>query len=114
MAHQAGTGADTRSADWVAIRYFTALALKEHAASLGNKDETRKRQLLRDARKLAKDAANIAGEYQNEAKQLYQQLAGAADAEEKPPANFAEAFEQGKLALDTMEEKLGQIRAAPL
>jgi len=106
-------GADTRSADWLAIRYYTALALRQHAASLGNKDDARKRQELRDARKHAKDAAAVPGEYQDEAKQLYQELAGAADGEEKLPANFAEAYELGKLSLGAMEDKLAQIKMAP-
>lgn len=110
---KAGRGAETRSGDGLAIRFYTAVALKKHAESLGKKDDAQKKQELRDARKQAKEAAAFAGEYQDQAKQLFQELAGSAEADEKPPANFAEAFERAKESLDTMQAKLAQIKAAP-
>ena len=44
-----GRGAETRSADWLAIRFYTAVALRKHAESLGKKDDAQKKQELRDA-----------------------------------------------------------------
>ncbi len=108
-----GRGAETRSGEWLAIRFFTAVALKKHAESLDKKDDAQKKQELRDARKQAKEAASLPGEYQDQAKELFQELAGSADADEKPPATFAEAFERGRESLDTMQAKLAQIKAAP-
>jgi cellulose synthase operon protein C len=106
-------GVDTRTADWLAIRYFTALALEKHAVALGNKEGDRKKQELRDARKQAKEAAATPGEYQDEAKQLYQQLSGLAEGDEKPPENFAEANEQARASLELMQAKQAQIKIAP-
>ncbi len=106
-------GAESRSADWLAVRYYTALALQKHAESLGKKDEAARRTALRDARKQAKEAAANPGEYQDAAKKMYQELAGTAEGDEKPPATFAEANEQAKESLDVMQAKLAQIKAAP-
>jgi hypothetical protein len=106
-------GTDTRAADWLAVRYFTAVALRKHADLLGKKEDSQKKQELRDARKQAKEAAAVPGEYQEQAKQLYQELAGAADSDDKAASNFAEAFEQAKDALNEMQAKLTQIKMAP-
>jgi hypothetical protein len=106
-------GVDTRTADWLAIRYYTALALEKHAVALGNKEDDRKKQELRDARKQAKEAAATPGEYQDEAKQLYQRLAGLAEGDEKPPENFAAANEQARASLELMQAEQTQIRMAP-
>ncbi len=101
-----------RGADGLAIRYYTALALKKYGESIGEKDPGRKRQALSEARKQAKEAAASGGEHQEAAKQLMQELVGAAEGDDKPVANFADANERGKEALDLMQARLAQIKTA--
>ena len=74
---------------------------------------TRRRSKSYATHKQAKEAAALPGEYQEQAKQLFQELAGSADAEDKAPANFAEAYELAKESLDQMQAKLAQIKLAP-
>jgi hypothetical protein len=105
--------ADTRSGDWLTIRYYAALALKKQADAAGKSDESRKRQALSEARKHAKEAAAHPGEYQDDAKRLYQELLGAAEGDEKTPTTFADANDRANDALNEMQAKLQQIKLAP-
>ena len=103
-----------RTAEGLAIRYYTALADKLLADSLTNKeDEAAKKTALAAARKHAQFVAKNPGDYRDEAKQLYQKLPGGeAAGEQKEPTNFAEARDQGKDALDQSQDKLTAIKMA--
>ncbi|MBI2824687.1 MAG: hypothetical protein HYX69_08380 [Planctomycetia bacterium] len=105
-------GTEARSADWLAVRYYTAVALARHAETLPQKESTRRKQELADARKQAKDVAAHAGEYQEPAKRLYQELVGSATGDDKPVTTFAEASERGRDALDVMQTKLNEVKLA--
>ncbi len=72
-----------------------------------------KRAKLSEARKNAKEVAGIAGEYQQQAKLLYQELVGVEASDDKPAATFADALARGKEALDVMQAREAQIRVAP-
>ena len=105
-------GVEGRTSDWLAVRYYVALALKKQADAQ-KQEVAKKRQLLSEARRNAKEVAGIAGEYQQQAKQLYQELVGVDDGDEKPVSTFAEALERGKEALDIMQARDAQIKVAP-
>lgn len=106
-------GVEGRTADWLAVRYYVALALKMQADSK-KQDDGKKRQLLSEARRNAKEVAGIVGEHQQQAKQLYQELVGVDDeGDDKPVKTFAEALERGKQALDVMQAREAQIKVAP-
>ena len=105
-------GAETRTPNGLAVRYFLAVALK-HQAETSLKDESApQRKALAEARKQAKEASVVAGEYQDEAKKLFQELAGIEEGDEQPVTTFAEANEQGKDALSVFEARQEQIKLA--
>ena len=105
-------GFEGRTADWLAVRYYVALALNKLAEGQ-KQDDAKKRQLLSEARRHAKEVAGIMGEYQPQAKQLYQELVGIEGGDDKPVNTFADALERGKEALDVMQARQAQIKIAP-
>lgn len=104
--------AETRTPSGLAIRYFLAVALQRQAETAFKDDESQKRKALSEARKQAKEVSGQTGEYQDEAKKLFQELAGLEEGEDAPVTTFAEAFEQGKDALSVFEARQEQIKTA--
>jgi len=104
-------GAEDRKPQWLAARYFTALAHKHLADALKPKDPKRDQELAA-AKENATRVARVANPYQDAARALAAQLAGL-DPHSQQPATFAEALERGKTALDDMSVKETQIRVAP-
>ena len=103
--------ADTRSGDWLAIRYYTAVALKKQADAAGKSDESRRRQALSEARKQAKEVAAHASEYQDDGKRLYQELLGSAEGDDKPPTTFADANDRAKTRLARCKTSCSRSRS---
>jgi len=102
-------GLEDRQADWLAIRYYTAMANKAHAKVLdpdgkgaGN-DGARAAGLIKAAVDHANKVAKISGPYQDPAKALLKELGGDRNSD-KEPATFVEASERGKVELDKMTE----------
>jgi len=104
--------AETRSPSGLAVRYFLAVALKHQAETTLKGEEGEKRKALAEARKQAKEASTAAGEFQDDAKTLFQELAGIEDGEDVPVTTFAEAFDQGKDALSVFEARQEQVKLA--
>lgn len=107
-----GRGLEDRQPDWLAIRYYTALAHKQFADSLKPTEAAKKTQELNAARDHANKVAKLPGPYQDGAKALVKQITGL-DLSGKEPATFVEAVERGKMALDDMATKYSQIKIAP-
>jgi len=108
----AARGAEDRSADGLAIRYQTALALRRQAEALeGRTNQATKERTLTEARDFANLVAQAPGPYQNDAKALYRELSGRAG-DEAPPANFAEARDRGQTALARIQTLEGKISIA--
>jgi len=104
--------ADTRTTYGMAVRYYLAVALKHQAETTFKGEEGPKRKALAEARKQAKEVAGLTNEHQDEAKKLFQELAGLDDGEDAPVNTFAEALEQGKDALGVFEARQEQVRMA--
>lgn len=104
-------GAEEHKPQWLAARYFVALAHKQLADRLKAKDPKRDAELAA-AKDNAARAARAAGPYQQAAKALAAQLAGL-DPHSQQPTTFADAMDRGKAALDDMSAKEAQIRIAP-
>lgn len=104
---------EERSTDWLAVRYYTAYAMKLQADTLTKKEEqNQKDTLLGNARKHAQFVAKTPGEYQDQAEKLYRQLAGTTGAD-KEPTTFADAKERGDAELAEMQNKQQQASIAP-
>lgn len=104
-----------RQADWLAIRYHLARALRmqaEAAKSLQPPDVRTARQSVDAALKHARFVAAETGELQEPAKQLVESLGGINLAEqEQPPSTFAEARQAGKTALDGIEPARREVNS---
>ncbi|HWA97135.1 MAG TPA: hypothetical protein VG713_01520 [Pirellulales bacterium] len=108
---------EVKQPDWLAIRYYTALAAKLLADSLPDKDSGRKKSLLNEAKDDAKFVSSLRGTYREDARVLLTQVTGKEEAQ-KEPTNFAEAFERGQEYLDEMQAKqtasrLGNVMGNP-
>ena len=110
VARQAGPRQSTRARP-IGWRFATSrrVALQKHADIAGNKEDDRKRAgAARRAEASQGGRRHSRANIKTQAKQLFQELAGTADGEEKPPANFAEAYE---LAKESLEVDAGQAGA---
>jgi hypothetical protein len=105
-------GNEDRNPDWLAVRYYTAVAMKMHADTLKKEEQNQKDTLLAGARKHAQAVSRIQSEHQDKAEKLYRLLAGSSGAD-KEPANFAEAKERGDSELTEMQNKQQQAAIAP-
>jgi hypothetical protein len=107
-------GTEDRQPDWLAIRYYTALAEITQAEALDPKDTNtpnKKKSLLAAAREHANFVARIPGLYKDMAKALVPRTGGK-ELEDKEPTNFAEAMEKATRAYDKMAEKNQQAKLA--
>jgi hypothetical protein len=107
MAH----AAEDHKPEWLATRYFTAVAHKQLADALKPQDPKREQELAASKDHAAR-VARTSGPYQDAAKALVGQITGL-DPKSQQPTTFAEALERGKVALDDMAAKQTQIRIAP-
>jgi hypothetical protein len=109
LAH--ARGGEDKQPDWLAIRYYTAVAHQQMADSLKEKDPQRNRELA-----LAKDhalqVAKVSGPYQDAAKGIVKQLTGVAIGD-KEPASFVDAVERGRSFLEEMDARQKELRLAP-
>lgn len=103
---------EERLPEWLAVRYHTALAYKQQAEKVGKEDATHG-NLLRRAQDHVQMVANNTGSYQGPARLLLRQLRGIDADDTRPPQNFAEALDRGRMALDEMSAKATLIKLAP-
>ncbi len=112
---QTGRTGEDRQADWLAIRYYTAVAEHLHSKELIEsgkpvdvaKGNNMAKQILDHATKVSK----IDGPYQEPAKTLLKERGK--DGGDKEPTNFVQAVERGTLALNDMTEAATKIKVAP-
>lgn len=111
----AARGDDDRLPDGLGVRYLTARAMKLFADTLEKPtDANRKKQLLREARNHAKLVMGYPGQYKDEAKALFRQLAGVSGEETaEEPKTFAEARDQARDAIEAWQAAEASIKAAP-
>ncbi|HEX4128936.1 MAG TPA: hypothetical protein VHZ24_02755 [Pirellulales bacterium] len=95
---------EAKQPDWLAVRYYTALAAKQLADSLTDKESGRKKTLLAEAKDNAKFVAGVRGTYREDGRVLLTQVTGKEEVQ-KEPTNFAEALERGQEYLDEMQAK---------
>ncbi|MBL8829077.1 MAG: hypothetical protein JNM18_18995, partial [Planctomycetaceae bacterium] len=101
-------GVEDRQPDWLAIRYYTAMAMRLHAKELDpdgkgqGKDGGLAKNLMTGALDHARKVASIDGPYEDPAKALLKELNP--NQTDKEPATFVEASERGKLEMDGMSE----------
>ncbi|MCE9554334.1 MAG: hypothetical protein K8T91_13285 [Planctomycetes bacterium] len=86
---------DARRAEWLAVQFFGAKALKLKAATL-NQKKAEQDALLAKAAKMAEPVASNRGEFQLEARRLLEEMGHTFKAKE--PETFAEAINRGNLA----------------
>lgn len=99
--------------DWVALRYYLALAYKRKGDSFEEGENNRDRdQSYRMARTRAKELAHIEGEFKDQAQELMADLTSFAsdEGETADPTTFAEARDAGKNSLDLSESSAFEIR----
>ena len=90
--------------EWLAVRYFTALANKLRLSQLPPKptvpaEITEKQKCFDSARQNSEIVASTPGEYQDAGRNLLKDLLGSADAADREPKSFVEAQNRG---LDSM------------
>lgn len=108
-------GVEDRQPDWLAIRYYTAMAMKLHANELDpdGKGTGKDGGLAKNLRTAAKDhalkVAKYEGPYKDPAKAIVGGFGGNPD---KDPTNFVEAAERGKLEMDGMGESQALAKEA--
>ena len=102
-------GAEDREPQWLALKYQVALAMELKAETL--EDAGQKRNLLREARALVKDAQRYPNDFEAEAKELYARL-GAGGGEEADPTTFDAAFEAAREAIGMMQATQVGIKTA--
>jgi tetratricopeptide (TPR) repeat protein len=102
-------GAESKDSDWLAVKYYLAVAL--HKKAEGLKDEKEKRKLLRDARVALRDVTRNPNDFEKEAKKLYARL-GSGDGDDGAPKTFAEAFDAGREAVTMMQSTQSVLKAA--
>ncbi len=107
------TPADAHDADSLAIRYLTGLAYQAQAKALPTKDPNR-RKLTGSARQYVDVVARQPGEYQRPAKMMLVALAGGKGAKDSPSQSvtFAEAYDQGRQALEQMQQAAADLTLA--
>lgn len=100
--------------EWLAARYFTALAYKRQADRLTEKTQTeQKRQLLDKAQEHATFVAKYNGAYQDAGKSLLRQMLGAeGDDDTREARTFAEAKTRGESAQQEMATRVAELQAA--
>jgi tetratricopeptide (TPR) repeat protein len=105
--------AGANDSDTLAIRYLTALAYQAQSSALPARDPNRKK-LAGVARDYVVPVASQPGEYQKPAKMMLVALAGNKDAKQGAAAkpSFAEALEQAKAALASMQDADAGLKAA--
>jgi tetratricopeptide (TPR) repeat protein len=105
--------ADAHDADSLAIRYLTGLAYQSQSKTLPAKDPNRKK-LAGSARQYVDAVARQPGEYQRPAKMMLVALAAGKGPKETggQGATFAEAYEQGRQALEQMQQAAADLTLA--
>lgn len=108
-----GRGAELRTPDWLALKYLVAEAKRKQAADSGTKDAD-KRKLMEEARTHYMDVSQVAGRYQNDARQiLSSEFAGAeTTVERRPVKTFDEALQAAKDSINLMNNARQTIEAA--
>jgi tetratricopeptide (TPR) repeat protein len=106
-------GSNQADAYGLAIRYRTALAYQAQSKALPIKDPNRKK-LAGFARQFVVPVAQHPGEYQRSAKMLLVALGGNKDPKDARgrDVTFAEAYEQGRQALERMQEVAANLAIA--
>jgi hypothetical protein len=107
---KAARPSEDRQPDWLAVRYYTALAHKLYADSLKPGEAAKRTQELNVAKDYAQRVARMPGPFQDLAQTLVKQLTGA-DLQAQQPATFAEALERGRTALEAMSGKLAELKS---
>ena len=102
-------GIEDKQAEWLTIRYFTALAAKRMADS--SKDENAKKSYMGKAREHASLAAKYPGAYQDASRALLRDITGV-DTSGAEPTNFVEALERGRASWDEMQIKNNDLKTA--
>jgi hypothetical protein len=111
---EAEAGASASDDDALAIRYLTALACEAQSKALPAKDPNRKK-LAGHARQFVFPVAQHPGQYQRPAKILLVALGGKDQKDQKEGGQnvtFAEAYEQGRQALERMQQATADLTLA--
>ncbi|MBM4023040.1 MAG: hypothetical protein FJ284_12535 [Planctomycetes bacterium] len=99
-------------ADWLGLKYRAALVLQAQAQALDAADakaKAEKPRMLADAKKLAVEVARANADFANEARELASQFGQVVAEGEK---TFANAMDEAKVALATMQAKAAVAKAA--
>jgi len=109
----ANVPADRIDADWLGMKYRSAVLLTEKAEVLPADQKGKRPTMLRDAKKLATDVARHNKDFARDARALLEKLGRAVpDDNDDPAASFAAAFDIAAGAVTAMQEKQAEAKAA--
>ncbi len=109
----ANVPADRLDADWLGMKYRSALLLAEKAEVLPPDQKGRKPTLLRDAKKLATDVARVNRDHARDARALLERLGRhVGDDDDDPATAFVAAYDIAAGAVTAMQEKQAEAKAA--
>jgi len=109
----ANVPADRLDADWLGMKYRSALVLADKAEVLPADQKGRRPTMLRDAKKLATDVARHNKDFARDARVLLERLGRAVpDDDDDPGAAFTVGFDIAVGAVTAMQEKQAEAKAA--
>ena len=97
--------------DWLALKLRIAQLLEAQAGAMGDKEKTKARPMLQDAKKLALEVTRANREFASEARELLGRI-GAAVPEAESDRTFTAAMEDARLALASMQKAAAEAKAA--
>ena len=109
----ANVPADRLDADWLGMKYRSAVLLTEKAEVLPANQKGKRPALLRDAKKLATEVARHNKDFARESRALLEKLGRSVpDDDDDPGASFAAAFDIARGAVTAMQERQVEVKQA--
>jgi hypothetical protein len=104
--------ADQLDADWLGMKYRSALVLEKRAAGLGDKEKTKQATYRRDAKKIALEVAKANRDFAKEARELLALLGKDVAGDAAGAASFEALMDDAKVALATMQAEQAKVKKA--
>ncbi|TSA08114.1 MAG: hypothetical protein D4R77_03200 [Planctomycetaceae bacterium] len=106
--------ADKLDADWLGVKYRMADLLERQAATIDEKEKTKRAPLLRDAKKLAADVLKGKKEFVVESREMLTRLGKSLPDDVSFGASFEEAMDSAKISIDAMQARVAESKAFDL
>lgn len=104
--------AEQLDADWLGMKYRSAVVLEKRAAGLGDKERAKQSLFRRDAKKLALEVSKVNRDFAKEARELLARLGKDVAGDAAGVASFESVMDDAKVSLATMQAEQAKAKKA--